>query len=423
MDCEDSDFRFALGLLLDGVERIVLALRVRCRRRRRELGFLTWPAAPFARRPAKKTARKVASAPLSPYPRRGSGCGCSDVPHRVSAAGATWNTQAPLPRVRRRDLRRRSRRSPRSPTATNSGSRTTSPGRGGLRRRQLQTPRPRNSRRQRDRRRRAARDRGMALFDDVGMARRSRRSSAPRGTRAARRHERAGDRRPTTAITIPSWRSTIAAVGDGGYRWLICSPDQLKKLIAATAAQVRFRRRHRGRGAETFGTRPQRTDYMRRITKMLAPPDRAPFLIAVTATPDTTPASGRDLSSLFAQIHGEDPAEWDDLGARLARAGLPLARRFGSCSGHRGPGAGGVAGRGRRRRTRLAHRARSTPDAAPQLSVGAGTDRRVGVELTPTEQQQYDLEWASSDVRWRGPYRIGYRTGSRCAARFRQKAE
>ena len=33
-------------------------------------------------------------------------------------------------------------------------------------------------------------------------------------------------------ITIPHWRYSIASVGDGGFRWLIMSPDQLKKLIA-----------------------------------------------------------------------------------------------------------------------------------------------------------------------------------------------
>jgi len=31
---------------------------------------------------------------------------------------------------------------------------------------------------------------------------------------------------------MPHWRNTIAAIGDGGHRVLISSPDQLPKLLS-----------------------------------------------------------------------------------------------------------------------------------------------------------------------------------------------
>ncbi|OQQ34784.1 DEAD/DEAH box helicase [Prescottella equi] len=377
--------------------------------------------------PAKKTARKAASAPALPVPAAGERVWMLDVPHRVSAAGATWNKKLRCHVYVGRDLPASLAPFAAKPysyqqwladdfAGTQGPSATAA----------AKTPRPEQlaaGSAIAD----AARHgmRGMALFDDVGMGKTI---SAVLGAKEVLA-QRGGTNvlvivdRPT-AITIPSWRSTIAAVGDGGYRWLICSPDQLKKLIAANGRPKFAFDVVIADEAQNFRHTSQRTDYMRRITKMLAPPDRAPFLIAVTATPGHHPGEWRYLSSLFAQIHGEDPAEWDDLGARLARAGLPLARRFGSWQWS--PEA----------LERVALQAEAVAVVRGWLTAhdpplmlhrdspwGPAPIDGLGVELTPTEQQQYDLEWGEFR-REMGVARTGSDTARGLAAllRFRQKA-
>jgi len=267
--------------------------------------------------------------------------------------------------------------------------------------------------------------RGTALFDDVGMGKTI---SAVLGAKEVLDH-RAGTNvlvivdRPT-AITVPSWRSTIAAVGDGGYRWLICSPDQLKKLIAANGRPKFSFDVVIADEAQNFRHDSQRTDYMRRITKMLAPPAKAPFLIAVTATPGHHPGEWRYLSSLFAQIHDEEPSEWDDLGARLARAGLPLVRKFGTWQWS--PEA----------KVRVSLQAEAVDTVRgwltehdPPLMIhrnspwGPAPIDGLGVELSPAEQEQYDLQWGEFQHEM-GLARTGSDTARGLAAllRFRQKA-
>src|SRR5699024_9582680 len=111
------------------------------------------------------------------------------------------------------------------------------------------------------------------------------------------------------------------------YEWLIMSPDQLGKLI--------------GRNGQPL-IRPdivlcdesqlyrhvsaKRTRYMRRICRLDQEPDKAPFVINLTATPGHDPSQYSYLSALFAQIHGEPAKDWSDLGARLIRMGFPLEK-------------------------------------------------------------------------------------------------
>ncbi|MEE2034065.1 DEAD/DEAH box helicase [Rhodococcus chondri] len=267
--------------------------------------------------------------------------------------------------------------------------------------------------------------RAAALFDDVGMGKTI---SAVLGAKSVLA-DRGGvsvlvivDR--PVAITIPSWRASIAAVGDGGYRWLICSPDQLKKLIAANGRPKFSFDVVIADEAQNFRHDSQRTTYMRRVTKMLAPPGKAPFLIAVTATPGHHPGEWRYLSSLFAQVHGESPAEWDDFGARLVQAGIPLERCFGKWQWS-GEATGSPAlqakavGAGRRWLT----------DHDPPLLLhrdspwGPAPIDGLGVELTPAEQARYDLEWGEFRQEM-GVARTGSDTARGLAAllRFRQKA-
>lgn len=126
-------------------------------------------------------------------------------------------------------------------------------------------------------------------------------------------------------ITIPAWRDALAAFGDGGHRWLIISPDQLKKLLGGNGRPKHHFDVVINDEAQQFRhLSAQRTQYQRRINKLTAEPSKAPFVITVTATPGHHPGEYTYLSSLFAQLHGDKPAEWADLGAKLAAKGLPL---------------------------------------------------------------------------------------------------
>ncbi|MFS4491139.1 DEAD/DEAH box helicase family protein, partial [Dietzia kunjamensis] len=130
-------------------------------------------------------------------------------------------------------------------------------------------------------------------------------------------------------ITIPSWRRTIAALGDDGLRWIIMSSDSLGKLMA---------RNGRPRlkvdvavidEAHQFRHASKRTSYMRRLTRMDGPHEKAPFVLTITATPGHHPGEWGYLSSLYAQVHGDPPARWADFGRALAERGVPLETSYG----------------------------------------------------------------------------------------------
>ena len=130
-------------------------------------------------------------------------------------------------------------------------------------------------------------------------------------------------------ITIPSWRRTIAALGDDNLRWIIMSSDSLGKLMA---------RNGRPRlkvdvaivdEAHQFRFDSKRTSYMRRLTRMDGPHDKAPFVLTITATPGHHPGEWGYLSSLYAQVHGDPPAQWTNFGRALADRGVPLDTSYG----------------------------------------------------------------------------------------------
>lgn len=128
------------------------------------------------------------------------------------------------------------------------------------------------------------------------------------------------------SITIPAWRDAIAAFGgDGGYRWMILPPDQLGKLLGPNGRPKFAFDVIVNDEAQLFRhLSSQRTKYQRRVNKLSSPHDKAPFVITLTATPGHHPGEFTYLSSLLAQIHGERPAEWADLGRRLVELGFPL---------------------------------------------------------------------------------------------------
>ena len=129
------------------------------------------------------------------------------------------------------------------------------------------------------------------------------------------------------AITIPHWRRTITAAGDGGLRILICSPDDLPHLIARNGRPrwafdiLIADEAHLYRNADTA-----RVQRFRKISRHSAEHPDAPFIIFTTATPGNHPSEMAYLAPLLAQLHSEPVTAWDHFGARLAAAGIPVTR-------------------------------------------------------------------------------------------------
>lgn len=195
-------------------------------------------------------------------------------------------------------------------------------------------------------------------------------------------------------ITIPSWRRTIAALGDDDLRWIIMSSDSLGKLMA---------RNGRPRlkvdvavidEAHQFRHASKRTSYMRRLTRMDAAHEAAPFVLTVTATPGHHPGEWGYMSSLYAQVHGDPPAQWADFGRALADRGVPLEPSYGKWAWSAEAKESlqtQQAAIGEVRDILLRHDpplmlTRSAPWGPPPFDVDL-------VELTPDQWRAYELEW------------------------------
>ncbi|MEO5833403.1 MAG: DEAD/DEAH box helicase family protein, partial [Nakamurella sp.] len=127
-------------------------------------------------------------------------------------------------------------------------------------------------------------------------------------------------------ITIPHWRRTITALGDGGLDILIASPDELPHLMKAgrpkwTWDLLAVDEAQLYRNADTA-----RVKRFRAVSRFAAPHATAPFTLMMTATPAQHPAELTYLAPLLAQVHGEPTAAWTDFGPRLLAAGLPLRK-------------------------------------------------------------------------------------------------
>ncbi|WP_194860816.1 DEAD/DEAH box helicase family protein [Dietzia sp. SYD-A1] len=230
-------------------------------------------------------------------------------------------------------------------------------------------------------------------------------------------------------ITIPSWRRTIAALtqddrGDDDLRWIIMSSDSLGKLMA---------RNGRPRlkvdvavidEAHQFRHASKRTSYMRRLTRMDGPHEKAPFVLSITATPGHHPGEWGYLSSLFAQVHGDPPTAWSDFGRALAERGAPLETSYGKWTWSAEAKESlptQQAAISDARDMLLRHDpplmlTRSAPWGPPPFDVDL-------VELTPDQWRAYELEWGD----FQREMQLA-RTGNNVArglaalARLRQKA-
>ncbi|WP_090476112.1 DEAD/DEAH box helicase [Nakamurella panacisegetis] len=195
-------------------------------------------------------------------------------------------------------------------------------------------------------------------------------------------------------ITIPHWRRTILAAGTDGLRVLICSPDELGRLLVRgrprwTMDIVIADESHLYRNVET-----QRVQRFRRVTRFTDPHHKAPFVIHLTATPANHPAELTYLAPLLAQVHGEPVARWTDFGNRLLEAELPLARAYGKWTWNDRAGAdGGIRAQGSATvRGWLA-------DARPPLTLhrpapwGPAPLELLPVQLSPDETLAYRTAW------------------------------
>lgn len=194
--------------------------------------------------------------------------------------------------------------------------------------------------------------------------------------------------------TIPSWRNTLASLGDDGLRWVIISTDGLSKLIAPNGRpRARFGLIVNDE-AHQFRHESKRTSYMRRINRLSESASTAPFVMSITATPAHEPGEMGYLSSLYAQVHGDAPSEWSDFGRALADRGEPLVKSYGKWTWS--PEAKGDPKTQQEsiRRTRdllLQHDPplminRQAPWGPPPFDVTL-------VELTPDQWRSYELEW------------------------------
>lgn len=243
----------------------------------------------------------------------------------------------------------------------------------------------------------AAGHRGFLLADDPGLGKTGSAVLAARqilDSLGGRRTALITVDRPAQ-ITIPAWREALGAFGDGGHRWLIMSPDQLGKLIAGNGrARYHFDLVINDEAQQFRHVSARRTRYLRRINKLSAPPAKAPFVLTVTATPGHHPGEYTYLSALLAQVRGEDPTDWEDLGARLLAAGLPLQRAGGRWEWDEG------AKTSRAAQTAAVTRVRRwLTDARPPAMLhrdapwGPAPVEGLPVDFTPAQWALYEADW------------------------------
>ncbi|RIJ79193.1 DEAD/DEAH box helicase [Nakamurella silvestris] len=227
-------------------------------------------------------------------------------------------------------------------------------------------------------------------------------------------------------ITVPHWRTSIAAVDTGDPRtprWLVISPDQLTKLLAGNG-RPRFSfdviildEAQLYRHLDT-----KRVTAMRRVARYADAHEGAPFVIAATATPAHNPAELTYLGPVLAQVHGQRAGDWSDVGARMQEVGLPLEQQYRKWTW--APGTTGADQQAAAQTVR-----RWLTDHNPALMLhrpaewGEAPLEPMPVELDAAEHQQYQSEWAIFR-REMDLARVGRSTAKGRAAimRFRQKA-
>ncbi|UUZ59153.1 hypothetical protein [Nocardioides sp. B-3] len=107
------------------------------------------------------------------------------------------------------------------------------------------------------------------------------------------------------AITIGHWCRTITALGDGGLEWVVITWDRLAKVRDHTWDVIIADEAHALRRTTT-----KRWKLWVKTSGMTKAHDKAPFVIATTATPGHTPLELPYLAPAFAQVLEEPISDW-----------------------------------------------------------------------------------------------------------------
>lgn len=224
------------------------------------------------------------------------------------------------------------------------------------------------------------------------------------------------------AITIGHWCRTITALGDSGLEWVVITWDRLEKVADHTWEVIIADEAHALRRTTT-----KRWKLWAKISGHSTPHDKAPFVIATTATPGHTPLELPYLAPAYAQVHGESMKEWTS-------ASQPAATFATALESH---GVGVERGRygatwttGAERRAADLSLVRGwLEDARPPAMLhraapwGPVPISGMPVTLTPTERSAYEAEWGEfcreMDIARRGRNTA---KGRAALLRFRQKA-
>ncbi len=238
--------------------------------------------------------------------------------------------------------------------------------------------------------------------------------------RGARRVLVVADR--PAAITIGHWCRTITALGDGGLEWVVITWDRLDKVTDHDWDVIIADEAHALRRTTT-----KRWKTWAKVAGNARPHEKAPFVIATTATPGHTPLELPYLAPAYAQTLGEPMRQWTAVtqpGATFAdaleRHGVGVERGRYGATWTTDPG---------RRATDLAlvrgWLADQDPPAMLHRAAPWGPVPIAGmpVTLTPSERVAYEAEWGEfcreMDLARRGR---SVAKGRAALLRFRQKA-
>ncbi|MFC5678755.1 DEAD/DEAH box helicase [Aeromicrobium endophyticum] len=224
------------------------------------------------------------------------------------------------------------------------------------------------------------------------------------------------------AITIGHWCRTITALGDGGLEWVVITWDRLDKVKDHTWDVIIADEAHALRRTTT-----KRWKAWTKISGHSRPHDKAPFVIATTATPGHTPLELPYLAPAYAQVLGEPMREW----TAATQAGTTFAaalERHGVGVEHGRYGATWTTDPTRRAADLKLVRGWLADERPPAMLHRAAPWGPVPISgmpvtLTPAERAAYGAEWGEfcreMDLARRGR---SIAKGRAALLRFRQKA-
>ncbi|MDN6330107.1 MAG: helicase [Brachybacterium sp.] len=224
------------------------------------------------------------------------------------------------------------------------------------------------------------------------------------------------------AITIGHWCRTITALGDDGLEWVVITWDRLEKVKDYDWEVIIADEAHALRRTST-----KRWKLWAKLSAHSSPHQKAPFVIATTATPGHTPLELPYLAPAYAQRYDEPMTQWTsvkqpgaDFATALQRHGIGVEKgRYGAT----------WTTDATRRAEDLALVRGWLEEAQPPAMLhraapwGPVPISGMPVSLTPAERAAYDAEWGEfcreMDIARRGRNTA---KGRAALLRFRQKA-